>query len=104
MAMLICAVAAGTAAMTVSKFWPGDFGAVALAETRLDSDAVRFSPEIEATVRLLEETPRDKLLEAVAARLRKNKLSYREVVAALMLAGIRNVQPRPHCGISLETG
>ena len=78
-------------------------GSVALADTRLDSNAVRFSDEIEATVRLLEETPRDRLLEEVAARLKQGALSYREVVAALMLAGIRNVQPRPHVGFKFHT-
>jgi hypothetical protein len=34
------------------------------------------------------------LLEEIAARIRRG-LSYREVLSALLLAGIRNVQPRP---------
>src|SRR5579864_4157476 len=54
----------------------------------------RLSPEIEPLVRLLEDTPRERLLEEVAARIRRG-LSYRDVVAALLLAGVRNVQPRP---------
>jgi len=37
-------------------------------------------------VRLLEETPRERVLEEVAARLHRG-LSYREVLAALLLAG-----------------
>jgi hypothetical protein len=49
-------------------------------------------------VRLLEDTPQDRVLEEVAARVRSGKLSYREVVAALQLAGVRNVQPRPSVG------
>src|SRR5436190_8912858 len=40
---------------------------------------VRFSPEIEPLVRLLEDTPREKLLEEVAMRIRHG-LSYREVL------------------------
>jgi len=45
-------------------------------------------------VRLLEETPREQLLENVAARI-KQGLNYRELLAALLLAGVRNIQPRP---------
>jgi hypothetical protein len=67
---------------------------VTAAEAKLDPKLVRLGPDIEGTVRLLEETPRDHLLEDVAARIRKG-LSYREVLAALLLAGVRNVQPRP---------
>jgi hypothetical protein len=67
---------------------------VSAAEAQLDPKLVRVGPDIEGTVRLLEETPRDRLLEEVAARIRKG-LTYREVLAALLLAGVRNVQPRP---------
>src|SRR5690349_16215763 len=67
---------------------------VSAAEAKLDSKLVRLQPDIEGTVRLLEETPRDRLLEEVATRIHK-ELTYREVVAALLLAGVRNVQPRP---------
>ena len=72
-------------------------GAVSAAEAVVDPKVVRLEPEIEPLVRLLEETPRDKLLEEVAARI-KNGLCYRDVVAALLLAGVRNVQPRPSVG------
>jgi hypothetical protein len=67
---------------------------VSRAEARLDDKSVRFHPEIEPLVRLLEETPRERLLEEVAARIKRG-LSYRELLAALLLAGVRNVQPRP---------
>jgi hypothetical protein len=59
--------------------------------------AVRFRPEIEPLVRLLEDSPRERLLEEVARKIRSG-VSYQEVLAALLLAGIRNVQPRPHVG------
>src|SRR5439155_9389699 len=39
--------------------------------------------------------------EEVGARVRKG-LSYREVLAALLLAGVRNVQPRPHVGFKFH--
>ncbi len=67
---------------------------VSRAEARLDARSVRFHPEIEPMVRLLEETPRERLLEEVAARIKRG-LSYRETLAALLLAGVRNIQPRP---------
>lgn len=55
---------------------------------------VQFRPEIEPLVRLLEETPREKLLEEVAERIRRGE-SYQRILSALMLAGVRNIQPRP---------
>jgi len=64
------------------------------AETDLSSKIVRFGPDIEPLVRLLEDTSRERLLEEIGARIRRG-LSYREILAALFLAGIRNIQPRP---------
>ena len=74
---------------------------VSAAEARLDTDLVRLQPDIEPTVRLLEDTPRERLLEEVAARV-KNGLSYRELLAGLLLAGVRNVQPRPSVGFKFH--
>ena len=72
-------------------------GPVSAAEAFFDPKIVRLEPEIEPLVRLLEETSRDALLEEVAARIKKG-LPYRDVVAALLLAGVRNVEPRPSVG------
>jgi len=69
-------------------------GSVSAAEAKLEPRMVQLHPEIEPLVRLLENTPRDRLLEEVASRIRHG-LSYREVLAALLLAGVRNIQPRP---------
>jgi hypothetical protein len=60
----------------------------------LDSKTLRISAELEPSVRLLEETTRERLLEEVGARIRRG-LSYQKVLAALLLAGVRNIQPRP---------
>lgn len=85
----------------------GDLGflrslpAVTAAEAKLDAKMVQFRPEIEPLVRLLEETPRDKLLEEIAAKIHSGT-SYSEVLAALLLAGIRNVQPRPSVGFKFH--
>jgi hypothetical protein len=46
---------------------------------------------------MLEETPREKLLERVAVEI-NDSLSYRDLLAALQLAGVRNVEPRPSVG------
>jgi hypothetical protein len=71
---------------------------VSAEEATLDPKTVRLRPEIEPLVRLLEETPRERLLEEVAARIKRGTSSYQEVLAALLLAGVRNVQPRPSVG------
>jgi hypothetical protein len=54
----------------------------------------QFSPEIEPLVRLIEDTPRDRVLEAVAIEVRKGA-SYEQVLSAVFLAGVRGIQPRP---------
>ena len=75
--------------------------AVSTDDARPQPGVVQFRPEIEPIVRLLEDTPRDKLLEEVAHRIRHG-LSYQEVVSALLLAGVRNVQPRPSVGFKFH--
>ena len=74
---------------------------VSAAESSLPPNAVQFTPEIEPIVRLIEETSRDQLLERVAEKLRAG-LSYQQLLAALLLAGVRNVQPRPSVGFKFH--
>jgi hypothetical protein len=62
---------------------------------------VKLDSGIEPMVRLIEETPQSELLEKVAQRIHQGT-SYQEVVAALFLAGIRNVQPRPNVGFKFH--
>jgi hypothetical protein len=64
------------------------------AESAPDPKFVRFRPEIEPLVRLLEETSRERVLEEVASRI-QGGTTYRDVLTALQLAGVRNIQPRP---------
>jgi hypothetical protein len=85
---------AGTLATLGNLGWLGRLPSVSAAEATMPPHLVQFHPEIEPLVRLLEDTPRDRVLEEVASRVRKG-LSYREVLAALLLAGVRSVQPRP---------
>jgi hypothetical protein len=74
---------------------------VSAQEAQPDPKIVRFTSDIEPLVRLIEDTPRNRLLEEVAGRIQKGT-SYREVVAALLLAGVRNIQPRPSVGFKFH--
>lgn len=76
-------------------------GPVSADEATFDTSAVRLDDSIAATVRLIEETPRERLLEEVAARIRGG-LSYREILAALLLAGVKNIEPRPEVGFKFH--
>jgi hypothetical protein len=97
-----------TTATTGAILGLGDLGflsrlnPVSAAEAKLEPNVVRLAPEIEPLVHLIEKTPRDHLLEEVADRIHKG-LSYREVLAALLLAGVKNVEPRPAVGFKFHT-
>jgi hypothetical protein len=67
---------------------------VSAGEAQLPSRAVQLHPEIEPLVRWLEDTPRERVLEEAGARIRRGT-TYRELLAAILLAGVRNIQPRP---------
>jgi len=75
--------------------------AVSAQEARLSPRLVRLDAGIEPLVRLIEETPQSDLLEKVAQRIHQGA-SYQQVVAALFLAAIRNVQPRPSVGFKFH--
>jgi hypothetical protein len=85
---------AGAAAALGDLAFLSRLGAVRADEAKLDPKMVALHPEIEPLVRFLERTPRERVLEELATKIRKG-LPYREVLAALMLAGVRNIQPRP---------
>ncbi|MBK8002300.1 MAG: hypothetical protein IPK15_27325 [Verrucomicrobia bacterium] len=61
---------------------------VSAAEAKLERRSVRLHPEIEPLVRLLENTSRERVLDEVALRIQRGT-TYREVLAALQLAGVR---------------
>jgi len=74
---------------------------VSAEDAKPDPKIVKLNGDIEPLVRVIEDTPREKLLEEMATRIRKGT-TYREVVAALLLAGVRNVQPRPSVGFKFH--
>lgn len=95
-----------TAAGAGFAAWLGDIPGLknlqALAtEPAVTPDIVQFTSEIEPLVRLIETTPQEACFEKIAAQLRQGT-TYRQLMAALFLAGIRNVNPQPpgfkfHC-------
>jgi hypothetical protein len=79
----------------------GHLPAVSAQEAQVQPQLVRFEDGIEPLVRLIEETPAERLLEEVAGRIKKG-LSYRQLLAGLFLAGIRNIPPRPNVGFKFH--
>jgi hypothetical protein len=96
----------GTALGAIGGGFAETFGSklrhVSAAEATLPAGSVRFDDDIEPLVRLIEETPREKLIEEIATRVAKGRISYRELLAALLLAGVRNVEPRPAVGFKFH--
>lgn len=74
---------------------------VSRAGMTLDHGVVQLQPEIEPLVKLIENTPRQHLLEKIGQQV-KDGTSYREILAGLFLAAIRNVQPRPAVGFKFH--
>lgn len=97
-------VAAAGSALSLAAEW--DFlttlPRVSAADAKLGRGLVAFGDELEPLVRLIEESPRNRLLEEAAARIRSGT-SYRQTLAALLLAGIRNVQPYPAVGFKFHS-
>lgn len=67
---------------------------VSAQEAAVNPGMVRFRPEMEPLVKLLAETPRERLLEEVAAAIKKG-VTYNQLLTAVFLAGVRDIQPRP---------
>lgn len=91
----ITAAAGGLAGLS----WLPKLGA---DEVGVEPGHVRFSSDIEPLVQLLENTPRKKTIDRVLDEIRTGR-SYQELLAALFLAGIRNVQPRPSVGFKFHS-
>ena len=88
--------------LAFSKLAPiGQLPSVSAADAKIEKQSVRFSDDIEPLVRLLEDTPRKDVVEVFARKIRSGT-SYREVLTALLLAGVRNVQPRPSVGFKFH--
>ena len=71
------------------------------AEAEVTPDIVRFRADLEPLVALIERTPRERCAQMAVEQLNRG-VSYRQFLAALFLAGVRNINPRPpgfamHC-------
>ena len=98
---------AGTLAGLGDFSFLGRLPAVGAAEAVVSPDTVRFSPDVEPLVRLIEDTPQEKLLEAAVGKVREGT-SYQRLLSAVFLAGVRNIQPRPvgfefHCVLAVHS-
>ncbi len=79
----------------------GKLPPVSAQEARLDPARVTLDASIAPLVWLIEDTPRELVLERVADRIRGGT-TYQEVVTALFLAAIRNIAPRPTLGFKFH--
>lgn len=90
--------AAGGAALGLNELgFLDELPRLSAADLQPEPGRVRLREEIEPLVTLIEATPRDQLLEEIAARIRKGA-NYKDVLAALLLAGVCNIKPRPSVG------
>ncbi len=94
--------AAGGAILGMADLqFAGQLPRVSADEAQLKPNVVRLRPEIEPLVQFIEETPREKIVDEAIARIKRG-VAYQEMLAALMLAGVRNVEPRPHVGFKFH--
>jgi hypothetical protein len=101
------ALSAGALAGLGDFSFLGRLPCIEAADGTVAPATVQFSPEVEPLVRLIEETPREKLLEVSAAKVREG-IGYQRLLSAVFLAGVRNIQPRPvgfefHCVLAVHS-
>lgn len=87
-------VTAGLAAGLGDLAFMSQLPPVSAADVKATPSVVPLGRDIEPLVRLIEETPREKLLEAVGAKVHDGT-SYGRLLGALLLAGVRGIKPRP---------
>jgi hypothetical protein len=88
------ALSAGALAGLTDLAFLRDLPPVSADEARIRPATVLLSPEMEPLVRLIEDTPRPKVLEAVAEKVREGT-GYQQLLGAVFLAGVRGIKPRP---------
>jgi hypothetical protein len=101
------ALSAGTLAGLGDFSFLGRLPHIEAADGTVAPATVQFGSEVEPLVRLVEETPREKLLDVAAAKVREG-IGYQRLLSAVFLAGVRNIQPRPvgfefHCVLAVHS-
>jgi hypothetical protein len=86
----------GTALACAGEFaFLGGLPALAAQDVQNPARAmVQLGADMEPLVRLIEDTPRERILNVAAERVRGGT-SYQQLLGAVMLAGVRGIQPRP---------
>jgi hypothetical protein len=67
------------------------------AEAAQEQAGRRLAPvseDLDPLVRMIEETPRERILQAAAERIQAGT-GYQDLLAGVMLAGVRGIEPRP---------
>src|SRR3712207_4946048 len=85
------ALAAGTLAGVGDFAFLDRLAPVAAADVKLPAGKVQLSADVEPLVRLIEDQPRDRVLDAVADQMRKGA-GYQDLLAAVFLAGVRGIK------------
>ncbi len=88
------ALSAATATTLADLGFVRNLPVVSAADAHPRPATVHFGPDTESLVRLLEDTPREQLLERIADRIRHG-VTYQQLLTATFLAGVRGIQPRP---------
>ncbi|MFT5525305.1 MAG: hypothetical protein ACI9HK_003272 [Pirellulaceae bacterium] len=86
---------------TVAASLVGQLPIAAFTAPAFAAEARRPSDKVEQLTRFIESTPRGNLIEGVARQVRDG-LEYNELLAALLLAGVRNIEPRPAVGFQFH--
>jgi hypothetical protein len=93
---------AGGAAFGASVPSKNNWGSTAQAAPGVAKQNVNAtSSRVESLIQLIIETPRNQLLPSVGQAI-KNGVTYPDVLAALLLAGAREIQPRPSVGFKFH--
>ena len=100
----LCTAAAGSAVAGAALVSPTGLNKLLAGNSEkpnLAEDLIRYRAEIEPYVQLIEDTPREKCFDAIVDKINLG-LPYRHLMAALFLAGIRNIDSS-HVGGNLHT-
>jgi hypothetical protein len=72
----------------------GKLPALSAQEVQAPRNMAAVAPDLEPLVRLIEDTPRNRLTDILIERIRQGT-TYGELFSAGVLAGVRGIQPRP---------
>jgi hypothetical protein len=91
----VAGASAAGALTTLGEFgFLGQLPPLSADEVKVKPSVVQLNSDIEPLVRLIEETPREKLLAVAADKVREGT-TYGQFLAATLLAGVRGIKPRP---------